>query len=439
MKGYVVMILAFALMIFGIFIAKLYNKRWINMCSIFVGLWMIIISFTKLRLFDMVEVSGKAYSIVFCGCVAFVVGYILSLEIKNNKKIVLFSMNQNVSEEKIYNYNYKMIIFLEIITFIFELIISRRVVLLLRSGVEFSNIHDIVSGYKEATLLTTAIETYLNSWVVMPTIFVIIPIGLILLFNKTEMKWPIILLFLCDIGLYIFIHGARIVLIYVFVYLLPLYGIYNIKISKKVKKRILLLLALAVVSMVILTFLRKDLDASEEGAWDAIMSSVYQYFSVSMILLDHWVEVIDKMEFSSYGLATLHGPLDFIFTFLNKVGLSWAKLSETSQVVSMTEKTFIPGLYNKGEFNAFVSIFYFFYIDFRMIGVVVGSFIYGIFCNISEGLAKKGNPYKISLYLLIAQSVIKSFGRWEFYLVPYCLAFVFLRMCFKKSKKCEEI
>ena len=173
--------------------------------------------------------------------------------------------------------------------------------------------------------------------------------------------------------------------------------------------------------------------AGDKSAGEAVGSSIYKYFSASMPLMDYWVDVIDEQQFQSYGMAFLHGVLNFFDIFLSKIGISFDLLNQTSFYIGQTESTFLYGLYDHGSFNAFVSVFYFFYMDFRWVGVIVGSLFFGFFCHRVERLANKNNLLNSALYLLIAQSVLKSFGRWEFYLTSYCLSFLFLRICFKRK------
>ena len=70
------MIIVILFMILAILLAKAYNKKWINLLTIFCVLWGTIIVFSKLQLYGMTEVSGKAYAIVYAGCIMFCLGYL---------------------------------------------------------------------------------------------------------------------------------------------------------------------------------------------------------------------------------------------------------------------------------------------------------------------------------------------------------------------------
>ena len=407
-----------------------------NLLTIFCVLWGTIIIFSKLQLYGMKEVSDKAYIIVYIGCIMFCLGYLTHMWWKKKGfRLVILRKYAKTFTGKLYTFNYKIILICELVILVFELMIAMRVIGILNSGSSYAVIHDMVGGYAETTLLNGAFENYIDSWMVMPCTFALIPICVLSFFEKCKYRRLIQIIGILDLILYILVHGGRIVLLYVLVYIAILYSIYDIKIPAKLKRKLKLTILVVIGIVIILTFIRKGLSLRDQNAWDSVFSSIYQYFSVSMPLLDHWIKIADQQDILSCGMAVLHGPLQFITTFTEKIGLYFESFNRVSQFIDLTESTFVSGLYTHGVFNAFVSMFYFFYLDLRWFGVIFFSYLYGLFSHFCEYLGRKENLYRTSLYLLIAQGVLKSFGRWEFYLVSYCLAFIYLRMFFKRGKK----
>ena len=430
------MIIVILFMILAILLAKAYNKKWINLLTIFCVLWGTIIVFSKLQLYGMKEVSGKAYAIVYAGCIMFCLGYLTHMLWKRRGfRLVILRTHAKTSTGKLYTFNYHTILIFEFVILAFELMIAMRVVGILNSGNSYAAIHDMAGGYAETTLLNGTLENYIDSWVVMPCTFALIPICVLSFFEKCRYRRLIQTIGILDLVLYILVHGGRIVLLYVVVYIAILYSIYDIKIPDKLKRKLKFTMLVVIGAVIALTFIRKGLSLGDQNAWDGVFSSIYQYFSVSMPLLGHWVKIADQQEILSYGMAVFHGPLQFITTFTEKIGIYFENFNRVSQFIDLTESTFVSGLYSHGVFNAFVSMFYFFYLDFRWFGVIFFGYLYGLFSHVCEYLGRKENLYRTSLYLLIAQGVLKSFGRWEFYLVSYCLAFVYLRLFFKRGKE----
>lgn len=427
------MIVTILIIAIAIMIAYTDDKKFTNLMSVFGIFWGLIICLSKARLFGMIEISEKAYLIVYVGVCSFAIGYVLHTIYKNQGYRLVVLRRFRHKKNNTYCFNWKIILLFEAVLLLFELMISLRVMGILFGGSGFALIHDMAGGYSETTLLISSFERYVDTLFVMPVIFAVIPICTLLIFERSPKKGLIICLGLIDLVLYILVHGGRVVIIYVLVYLILLYRIYGIKMSKRFKRRIKQLLLLGGCAIVFLTIARKGLSFDSEGIIDSLFSGFYQYLTVSMPLLDHWINVIDEGKTYTYGMSILHGILNFPFRFLNKAGIYFPLLTKATLAVEATEETFVYNLYNRGMFNAFVTMFYFFYLDFRWIGVTICSIAYGAFCHMCEFLGKKGNLYRTAMYLLIAQSVIKSFGRWEFYLEPYCLAFIFLRLCFIKT------
>ncbi len=71
-------------------------------------------------------------------------------------------------------------------------------------------------------------------------------------------------------------------------------------------------------------------------------------------------------------------------------------------------------VFPRNWYNAYVSCFFYFYLDFGIIGVMLGSFVFGkissIFYNL---LIKNKSLLSILIYMIILQCIIDSFIRWQ--------------------------
>lgn len=86
--------------------------------------------------------------------------------------------------------------------------------------------------------------------------------------------------------------------------------------------------------------------------------------------------------------------------------------------------------------NAYVSLFWFFYLDGRILGVIVGMFLYGFFSNkIFQGYNQSKSQYNLCLLLLWIQGLLFSGVRFQFAVMPYALAFIYIGLLFYDKKK----
>ena len=80
-------------------------------------------------------------------------------------------------------------------------------------------------------------------------------------------------------------------------------------------------------------------------------------------------------------------------------------------------------------------MFYYFYVDWREIGVFLGSAIYGMLMSISYIKTKneKNNLLYCAYFVMLLQGLLKSFVRWEFVQTSYILSFIYILFMIKKK------
>ena len=86
-------------------------------------------------------------------------------------------------------------------------------------------------------------------------------------------------------------------------------------------------------------------------------------------------------------------------------------------------------------YNAFVSMFYYFYRDFNYIGVVFDSFLLGIIssCVYRRARERKGTAFVV--YLVAMEGLSIAFVRMQLVSVGYVLAFYYSLLVFNRTKK----
>lgn len=403
---------------------KIYNPL-----TIICFMWTCITTLASLRLFGMNEISNKAFIIVTIGILGFTTGYWLI-------KYCFFVKLDKYKSECIqtsdkYDFNYKIIYFFEAICFIFYIWFSVLVIKKLTSGISYSMIRSMYQNYSEEALLTSKIAIFIKSWIAIPMVYLSTPIILISIFEK-KVKRPLMLLCTCNIIMHIFCTSGRFVIQYLVIESILLLFIYKKNVPYKIKKNIKRLIVVSVVIIIYITAIRQKSSISVTD--ESVVKSIYAYICLCMPLLDRWVNITDSYNLQTYGMAFFSGIYAIFNVFIFKrIGITVPIYEYTYNIINSTE-IFIP-IFDTKKYNAFITMFYYFYLDFREVGVFIGAMIYGIICSISFlAVTKNRNIYNLMIFLLIAQGLSKSMVRWEFGLASYVSTFFYVIIFIKKNK-----
>lgn len=180
----------------------------------------------------------------------------------------------------------------------------------------------------------------------------------------------------------------------------------NFKKMKKKRKRIVIVaLAVAVIVFFITTISRGY----------EIKHNLTINLAIPMRLFEIWSNSLDEASQYAYGLSSLQGFIYPLFYILkNSIGLPIPNLV---MVVYDTIQSTVTQSVNAGTYlhNAYVSAFWFFYYDFRVLGVLLGSFVFGYISNRIYIRAKKYRNCKIvAMYCVFINSILMSYGNLSF-------------------------
>lgn len=417
--GFLVALICVQLAIIGYF----FEKKIYNFMTIFNGMWACVTFLAALQLFDMYDFSYKPYVIVLIGNIAFAIGYLVSGYISRNR-------NGNISKNKVIKFNYKVIWILLLICSVFYLWLSLKVFNLMNNGMSYNMIRSMYQGYTTTSLLDKSWEVAINYWIGVPFMYVLVAILIVAVVEK-KASYKFTIISLITIAAYIYGTAGRVIIVYFAIEALFILMVYNIKIDPKVKRLIWKIVIVGAIAMIILTGMRQSKHALETG-WNTI-KSIYAYICIDMPLLDYWATNAEQRYYYTYGLATLKGVLELAFIFLNKLSFSTPEILNQVFEYTASFEEFIY-IFPEQRFNAFISIFYTFYLDFRYLGVFFGMSIYGIVSNrIFNKIKIKNNVRSILIMLLFVQGLLKSIIRFEFISVPYILAFIYVYLVTKNE------
>ena len=290
------------------------------------------------------------------------------------------------------------------------------------------NYRNVEAGLVIDNNLFYAIENY----IVQPAVFASVAIIPVLTGSKSSrMKWIVLLELLLLNVLYIFVSGARSFLIdiaFLFVIYLLINKQYIGKFREnfsKIPKFVTWIIVFGAIGVVIyFTQLRKGDDRT-------IVKEFYRYISISFPLLDSRLSMASAQgHVFTHGWTFLHGftkPFFYIIRHLTHLPYPSGLSEAMTQIAANNDFIYVGG----GRANSFVTIFYYMFMDFGIVGVVLGCFLYGYFCQ-SIYKKMKGNPNRRNqtIFLLMIIGVFLSFVRFHFTAHRYVNAFVIVYFSF---------
>lgn len=402
------------------------QKSFCNLITIFYYFWAIIVGLSNLKLFDMMEFSNRVYTIIFIGMIGTLIGYATKYYVRARKK-------KEIENNKYVKYNYnqfiiKLICIVCIVFYAFELI---NVLTMLKSGVSYYYIRRMYQGYEESSFFKTNIERYFSSYIAVPCAYTLSIYIIISLFKKEKNTKNLIFAIIAE-TLYLIVSASRMILIQILLCAVYMFFFLKKKLPKRTKKWIKRIAILLIFLIIILTSVRENRVNGETYDW-GMFRSVYSYFSIPIPLLDYWIEYVDLNNYQSYGMAFFRAPLSiFTLLFLHPFGISFEKLNGTIDMINVVEN-FVQ-VFPRHEYNAFASMFYYFYMDFREIGVFLGGVTWGVICAKTYKLAKeKQDDKSFAILLIIFQAIIKTMVRWEFASPSFFVACILILFVFKKD------
>ena len=421
--------------IFFIFISQIKQKgHRLNILFVFNLLWLIIIFFSKIRLYGLYAASGKAYNLIAIGVLCFDIGYCCC-----NK---IIKCNSIEKKDCLYSKNilrYHIIYFLCVVVFIFYLKDLAITLPKILSGQGLEVIRQLAQNseselYSNRSGIEDALRTlFVNPYMVALQSIVAVDFWI----GKRD-----ILLFFGDVLLCVmnmFSDGSRTYLLYLAIQMAVIYFlsgkhldvINNIKMMNKTKRRIIFFTVggLGALILVLATISRSGQN---------VIRYLYYYYSMEPYMLDLWMSEVDKLGNYGFGLSSFCGyTFSIIYFVTNLFGLS-SYPEFAYDVVLMTTSTdqtwkIISSMGSPA--NAYVSLFWFPYYDGRIIGVIILMFLYGIFIKqIYLRAYKTMNGKYLALYALLFVGVFMSYVRFQFSQVAQALAFIYIILLFHKER-----
>ena len=414
------------LLITGILFAH-FQKSFLNFVSIFSFFWLGIVFLANLKLYDMMDYSDKPYYIIAVGLFGMITGYLIRYYVKMWRVVI-----GNFDTKYYSDYNEKIILVLSLICLAYYAYELLNVLRLLSSGTTYYYIRRMYQGYEKSTFFTSSIERYVSSYIAIPCAYILSSYIVVSLFKKNKDKKVLALASLATL-LYLVVSGSRFILIQLLIGSAYLFAFLKREISNRVKKWIKRFGIAIVIGVIALTLLRENRTSSGARYDWTLLQSVYSYFSISIPLMDKWIGNIDTIGYRAYGLVFFRPVLSILsLLILHPLGINIDALDVAIDRINDVEN-FIQ-VFPRHQYNAFASMFYYFYMDFGWVGVFLGTTFWGWICaNVFKQASKTPSDRNLAFVLIVMQAMFKSMVRWEFSSPSFFVACIVTFFIFKRN------
>lgn len=430
----IIQVLALIYLIFGIISIKLYHK-FFNPVTIMCGIWSVILYLSSLCLFELCQASINSYFILALGVCFFMIGFTARNLFKKKYRIIIRNSNNTVRHK--FSLRTKLVWALLIFTLVFEFINAKNSISILSNGGSLDSV--LLSVRANASDARGTITNVINNLIVGPFKFAIVPICAYHIANKKQKIMSIFVLILLGIG--VISSGGRVLVIYFIVSLCVSFTISHkrhtfsvdvIKRIKKQKKRFVILILFVLFIFILLSISRSG---------ERLIQHTYLYFSMQPIMFETWTQNIKERGLYGCGEAALNGfTFHFLYLIKNIFSIPFPKhWYDVFNSIMLVDTNWKPITTYGLPANAYVSAFWYFYLDARIIGVILESFIWGWCCaNVFKNAVNNPNIKNICLYSMFLFSVVDSYVRIRFATSDFVGGLLLMYFIFFRKKVCVE-
>ena len=385
------------------------------------SIWFFFLSFgANLLLFNLYQIDEIVYTYIAIAVMFFLIGGIIA-------KVNIYSIGR---QKDIFNKNIFWI-YLFIITVIYAPTLFRTIKVLFQ-GKSLTYIYSLTTLSQQGIkteITKTGIEEVLDSYVLMPLMNLMIPLSIVLFFKEKKLNKLFIALWLLFIRLItsgtrscILLFGEYIVLNIVFIYENRKVQIF-LRQRPEYKKYIKLLILLAVPFVILISILTKQRGISN------FVESLYYYYPGALGIFNQKLKQYNNLEIThSFGILSMMGFINPIVSFFQHLGIEPGNLFEKTLSLYHSLQNDPVYISDSWKGNVLVTNVYYFYVDGGIVGVIIGSIVYGY---ISENIYKKLNLKKsiknMTLFsFFLCHILMMSHARMQISLMHIALSFVYM-------------
>ena len=407
--------------------SRIVNKKIYYPTTVFCFAWTIVLSLLCIQIYD-IEIEERSFFIIFIMLLAFPLGSFIAIGLRKRKHII---NNAYSDEESRFSNKYVLRKGL-----FFALCIFSIAILLID---EISIIHNVISGNSfyyilretggAQTVEISGIKGLMYLFIVYPLSYCVSPVCAIEIIAPHNSAREKILLGAINF-LFIFLsamhHGARLLIVLgIFTYLC-VFKFYDKKInlSKKVKRRLYFMIAIAVSTIVWLSLSR---------GIENIFGSFYIYFICEFPVMENF---LNSTVYSrhTFGYLSLNGFFYPVMQLLKIIGIQPPEVYNYTQEIRRFLETFIYIEKYGHTVNSFLPAGAYVYIDGGYVLEFIGILVTGILSQkVFDNFEKIKNCRNMYIMVFALIGVFFSFFRFYFTSYHYALGLLYVFILYRPN------
>lgn len=425
------------MLIASLVLHRIGGSRGFDLFRLFAYMWLTIIILGIFNPYGYYEVSETFYTILFAGMLSWIAGYAAVRlffdwrEKVNGRKPIKAdvrpraAVTYEINRPVYYAFVGIMVVFLGVM-------VIRSIQLLGNEGT-YHDLYQMANADDEGSFFSDGIIAQLYRRVMVPVVLASIPASVVIILRERKKAIGVIGLLLTV--LHSVLTGSRVSVLYSALYIFLGMSVFAIH-TKWKTKLVMVGAAVAMGALVMWMTNTRDYSAVEDQL-QYTMDAPGSYLNLCLPLGDYWIHEVADFDAYGFGYATFRGIIVNIDFLTRQFGVRFLDKPNLEYWIAITQAVRVPiGPEAQANANAFVTWVYFFYLDFRMAGVIIGSILFGVATGLLERSARKTQGVmQAAFYLLFAQMVVKTNVRWELEALRFPLAFIYLRAIFKAKKE----
>lgn len=400
---------------------------------ILLGEWLLIFMLCAVNIYKY-TISSKTYLIILLGLFGCMCGYFFNKkEFKYNKYTIV---EKELSQNKMY-----IIVVVEVVMFIILLSYYRNMKGILDSGISYGEIR---YSHLKDVIGQNPVYSVIFSYLVRPFGILLMPLSVYFLSKDNRIITRFIFLIeLINVLLITIVMGERMYLFYYVFFVVTTYLCARKKegkaTSKKFKKMVIIIAILFVGVFSSISKSRIESNSysnnERESLIEKAQDTAYLYFSGCVAHMTEKVLLFDQIgsdDKYTYGFTSFQGvirPLHQVVEFItNDTFNSDSLFSRADEQKNEIESAI---MLDGHRFNGYISMFYYFYVDLGLIGVLLLSFLTSLWINYRYSYyVATGLQYNLIRYLLAVSIFAFSFFQFMLSNLDLPMAFVYCVLLF---------
>lgn len=396
-------------------------KNVINPITVFGLYWLAQSILSSFGLFHFYKPQEDTLLIVAAGILAFALGGFLS-------EVLAFRLtygNWILFDRRIGKLRTWMVYGMYAIVILYSLLRSYGTVRMLLHGGSLDVVREVY--YNEDSVSGSGpLFTKLDSFLIKPLTMALIPVSCAELFTGTK-NWKLILFAATTMVLFVITSGGRDMIVHFAIDLMvcAMMSGHRRKLTRRQKRILFRLIGAASIAVLFITVSRQ-INSS-------LQAEIYRYFCGAMSQFDVRLHSFQKNPVYTYGYTSFRGFIMPVGVILRKIiGFEYPDIYVYAASIGDELQTSVT-VGNQVWMKAFVTLFYFFYVDGGLPAVLLLSALYGFFSNRMFLRARaEPNGRNLAVFAFFMQGILMSMVRMQFYIPGYawgllCIIFMYRR------------